>query len=308
MTSTLLDQLRTMRTHHMGDTPTRHKPIAILWAIGREPTPEDRLIPWPVFRDGVRPLLKRFGRTPNQITPEYPFWYLAGEFWQVTGRTADNRRFPGIRVLEATGAVAGFTRPAVAELADRARRAEVVAHLLDTWFPDVDHEQLLTAVGIGEGDDPPPPDGVPNPTPDPTDDTPPARIVRTTSGYDRDSRVVQMLKAMYDDECQICSTTVRGRAGTRSSDGAHVRPLGEGGPDNLTNLLCLCPNHHRRLDRQGIHIGAGGVVYVTDTFEVEGTLTFRSDHRLNPAHIRHHRIACGVAPDPDEQPPAATGD
>ncbi|MGW1993832.1 HNH endonuclease [Embleya sp. NPDC001921] len=209
------------------------------------------------------------------------------------------------------GVFAGFTEEAVKVLADEVRRAEIVAHLLAKYFDERDHARLLAATCIGAEEEGPSTDGdeptdldVPG---DDEEDRIVSKTVRATTRYDRDSNIVRNLKRLYDDTCQICGTTLRGRAGKRGSDGAHFRPLAEGGPDSLTNLLCLCANHHRELDLHGIYVGSDDVVYTTDTFEVEGELTFHSEHRINPDHARYHRARCQVDTHPDVTPPPEAG-
>ncbi|MFJ8746809.1 HNH endonuclease [Embleya sp. NPDC127516] len=317
----LLEQIRRMRTHKTGTTPTRHKPLALLWAIGLAPTPDTRLNAWPDFRDGVGPLLRDFGHDHNKSTPENPFWYLAsGPFWEVTGITSSDGQVPAAGRLTAVsrdsvaGVSAGFTEEAVKVLADEVRRAEIVAHLLTTYFPERDHARLLAATHVRTEDEGAATDEDEQDEPVTLDvpgsneeDRAVSKTIRATTRYDRDSGIVRDLKLLYDNTCQICGTTLRGRAGKRGSDGAHFRPLAEGGPDSLTNLLCLCANHHRELDLHGIYVGSDNVVYITDSFEIEGELTFHSEHRINADHARYHRARCHVDTHPDVEPPPEAG-
>ena len=42
----------------------------------------------------------------------------------------------------------------------------------------------------------------------------------------RDTGTVRRLKALYEDECQVCHTALLSRDGATYSEGHHVRPLG----------------------------------------------------------------------------------
>jgi putative restriction endonuclease len=40
-------------------------------------------------------------------------------------------------------------------------------------------------------------------------------------------------------------------------EAAHIRPVEDGGPDDLTNGLALCPTHHRLFDKGYLRLQAG---------------------------------------------------
>ena len=107
----------------------------------------------------------------------------------------------------------------------------------------------------------------------------------------RDDAVTRWVKQLYENRCQACGVAVRGR--DRSyAEGAHVRPLGapHHGPDEASNVLCLCPNHHRAFD-------LGGFVVLEDLTLRDlggnglppGRLLVKPPHRLDPRQLRYHR-------------------
>ena len=51
--------------------------------------------------------------------------------------------------------------------------------------------------------------------------------------------------------------------------GAHIRALGRphDGPDDITNIICLCPNHHAQFDAFSFYIDA-------ETLEIKGLAGF----------------------------------
>jgi hypothetical protein len=65
----------------------------------------------------------------------------------------------------------------------------------------------------------------------------------------RDRELVLNLRNLYDGVCQICRWAPRARYGADICEAHHVRWLSRGGEDELTNLVLLCPNHHRAVHR-----------------------------------------------------------
>lgn len=106
----------------------------------------------------------------------------------------------------------------------------------------------------------------------------------------RDTQLTRMLKTLHDHRCQICGERLETPKGPYA-EGAHLRPLGEphSGPDQLDNLLCLCPNDHVRLDRGALHVTDDLRVVITGTGAVAGRLRQVDGHRLGVGHVRYHR-------------------
>lgn len=66
----------------------------------------------------------------------------------------------------------------------------------------------------------------------------------------RNQKLVDELKILYDNTCQLCGTRVQVRPGKYYSEVHHIKPLGQphNGPDSKANMICVCPNHHTMLD------------------------------------------------------------
>ena len=66
--------------------------------------------------------------------------------------------------------------------------------------------------------------------------------------YRRDQRIVGPLKALYEGRCQFkgCTNMIETETGWYT-EGHHLIPLGKGGSDHPTNLVILCPQHHKIL-------------------------------------------------------------
>ncbi|EHR40296.1 HNH endonuclease [Alishewanella jeotgali] len=78
----------------------------------------------------------------------------------------------------------------------------------------------------------------------------PERVEATVYRILRDSKLSQQIKAIHNNECQICGHTIIMPNGTRYSEAHHIQPLGmpHNGPDVIDNMVCVCPNHHVELD------------------------------------------------------------
>ena len=121
------------------------------------------------------------------------------------------------------------------------------------------------------------------PTPSAADvDDPPPRVMASVLRIVRDTKVVRLVKELHGYECQACSTKLRLPDGRFYAEGHHLQPLGRGGPDIATNVLCLCPTCHVAFDygirewalkdlRQvrGHSIGAKYLSYHNETIVVE---------------------------------------
>ncbi len=66
----------------------------------------------------------------------------------------------------------------------------------------------------------------------------------------RDRREAAALKQRYNNACMFCGTQLQVAKDRFYSEAAHIRGLGkpDNGPDNRSNMLVLCPNHHIQFD------------------------------------------------------------
>lgn len=113
----------------------------------------------------------------------------------------------------------------------------------------------------------------------------PERVISTITRIVRDSAKVSRVKKMYNNQCQVCGITIKTPAGTYS-EGAHIKPLGKphNGIDDESNILCLCPNHHKMLDYHSFTMN--------DDFSlvgIVGKLTVNKKHYLNKEFLKYHR-------------------
>jgi len=63
----------------------------------------------------------------------------------------------------------------------------------------------------------------------------------------RCQKIVKLIKNKYDSKCQIqsCGFTFAKTNGENYSEAHHLKPLSENGSQDESNVVILCPNHHR---------------------------------------------------------------
>ncbi len=123
----------------------------------------------------------------------------------------------------------------------------------------------------------------------------PRRAKTTILRIVRDTEEARALKAAYDYRCQICKNRLETPGGAYA-EAAHIRPLGtpHNGPDEPSNLLCLCPNCHVLLEA-----GAIGINDNLSLIGVPGDLLVRKGHQISRDHLAYHRKHMLVQTDRD---------
>ena len=119
---------------------------------------------------------------------------------------------------------------------------------------------------------------------------PVGRTETTVQRQVRSSEVAQQVKILHKYQCQVCGIVVETPSGPYA-EAAHIQPLGRphDGPDNATNVLCLCPNDHIRFDKGAIYITDGFQVIDALTGDQIGNLRKEPDHNIGTAHLEYHR-------------------
>jgi putative restriction endonuclease len=119
---------------------------------------------------------------------------------------------------------------------------------------------------------------------------PTLRKLRTSNQLVRDPKISQKVKSLYGYHCQVCDLVIETPMGPYS-EAAHIKALGspDNGPDELENVLCLCPNHHKSFDKYGWYIDDDLTIHNTLNRETIGILTLDRAHKLNKYYLAHHR-------------------
>lgn len=112
-----------------------------------------------------------------------------------------------------------------------------------------------------------------------------SRVPITVLRIVRDTKLSRKVKEIYDYTCQICGLRIEFK-GVGYAEAAHIRPLGNphNGLDLISNLLCLCPNHHVMFDK--------GHFTINDDFScngIVGNLKVLNRHILDLENLKYHR-------------------
>jgi 5-methylcytosine-specific restriction endonuclease McrA len=80
---------------------------------------------------------------------------------------------------------------------------------------------------------------------------PSVRTLCTIQRIVRDTQRAGEVKVLHKYLCQICGETIVLPDGRSYAEAHHIRPLGNphNGPNDMDNILCVCPNHHVGLDK-----------------------------------------------------------
>ncbi|MFD4835090.1 HNH endonuclease [Streptomyces uncialis] len=292
----LMQRLRSLRVHQRNGLRSRHKPLALLWGISRVATGKPRRAPWHMFQDEVGGLLAEFGRPEFSVTPEYPFWHLrTSNLWDIHGLPPEQTTRPHAATFDRFAPEAGMTEQAARLLEDPFVRSQAVAVLRETYLDDIDHHALMNRVGLAGHANA---SGVQEDGAEGTDrdeeSRPAPRRPGAGSQIVRDPRLIAAVKRLHANRCQVCGMQLPTRFSTYS-EAAHIRGLGRphDGPDILSNLLVLCPNHHVQFDTLAIYIAADDSVRRTADDGLVDQLRRHPAHPMDDAHLRYHRALCG---------------
>ncbi|MER7055216.1 MULTISPECIES: phosphorothioated DNA-binding restriction endonuclease [unclassified Streptomyces] len=242
-----LERAAKLRQWSRGGTRAPHKPLLLLYALGRYQRDADGELRYSAVEEDLKRLLTEYG-PPHGTTPAYPFHHLVGDgVWEV--RTDRGPGSPGSRVgeLRASGA-AGRLAP---ELRAALRREpslldRMAGVLLDQHFPPSLHDELCEAVGLRARA------------------TPVAPLV--AGRRQRDRRMRELVLTAYEYRCAFCGYDGRIGAVPVGLEAAHVRWWAFDGPDDVDNGLCLCSLHHKLFDKGVLGVGDGHRVLVSQRF------------------------------------------
>lgn len=118
----------------------------------------------------------------------------------------------------------------------------------------------------------------------------PMRSEVTINKLNRNLRISERVKQIYAHQCQVCCTLLHSPSGPIAI-GAHIKPLGKphNGPDTLSNMLCLCPNHHDQYDKLSFCIEPRTL----NIIGLEGyrgqRLTIKPGHKIDDSFLGYHK-------------------
>lgn len=222
----LIEKIKNIRTWQRGDIRAPHKPLLLLYTLGRLARDEPRLVSYAEAKEDLRKLLVEFGPYRRVHYPSYPFvkLYNDGGFWELTGNGVLNTtRDCSDRELVDNHTFGGFTEEVHTLLKnDRKLVRDLAKLILNQYFDDTLQQDILIQIGLEIEED--------------------VRPVRSPDFRDR------VLRA-YEYRCAICGFNVRLGDTLVAVEAAHIKWHCYGGPDREENGLALCSLHHKLFDK-----------------------------------------------------------
>ena len=246
----IIERFQNLNIWKKRDKRAAHKPLLVLYAIGKLLRGEGRFISFKNSEDDLKNLLKEFGPwKSNHLRPQYPFWRLRNEkdkIWEIPheNKIQEGKRSNGKSTGDAIigdlrhYGVGGFPEPIAYQLQTNPQLAfEIVQNLLEGHFPFSYHEDILQTVGIRH----------------------PLQIPQARLPNFREN----VLRA-YNYRCAICGFDVKLRHQPVALEASHIKWHRAGGPDIEINGLALCSLHHKLFDRGVFTLSAKLEVLVSE--------------------------------------------
>ena len=237
-----------------------HKPLLVLYAIGKLLSSKERFISFADIEDDLRNLLKEFGPWRTNYRPQDPFWRLRNDkdkVWKIPNENIirEGKRKNGKSTGDAIigdlreHGVGGFLEPIAHELQNNPKLAfEIAKDLLDAHFPPTYHEDILQAVGI-------------------------LHLTLVPYLKPRDPKFRENILKAYEYRCAVCGFDVKLRNQPVALEAAHIKWHRAGGLDREINGLALCSLHHKLFDRGAFRLSLEWEILVSD--EAYGNVGFQ---------------------------------
>lgn len=241
----ILARFSALNVWQRGDKRAPHKPLLLLFAIGKCLRGEERLISFEVVAPAVKDLLSEFGN--GNPRPHYPFWRLQNDgVWELknaelvaTNQSGDVRE----RDLFARKVRGGFLQDIFdAFRSNHSLAEEAVQLLLEHHFPYSQHERILDMTGI------------------------------QLSPPKRDPGFRERVLIAYGYACAICGFNLRLKDQSVGLDASHIKWKGYRGPDAVSNGLALCVVHHKFFDYGALTLSDDNKVILSEQLNGEQTL------------------------------------
>lgn len=249
----ILREFAALRIFQRAEQRAVHKPLLVLFALGRLVRGLSRLMDFAEIEDDFKSLLKEFGPSSAPSSRHYPFWHLAtdaaGDLWELEGPPAllDRPRAvtPNLTELRDCHVRGGFSARVFQALREsEALRVELVRLILNTHFPESLHGDILDTLGLAIDD---PRGGMVQ------------AVIRTRR---RDPSFRERVLRAYGYRCCVCGFDLRIGNVSAGLEAAHIQWFQAEGPDVESNGLALCALHHKIFDLGAFTIEASSLALV----------------------------------------------
>jgi putative restriction endonuclease len=242
------ERVANLRRFSRGGERAAHKPLLLLYALGRFQRHGDRPIGFGEAEKDLAALLKEFG-PPRKTSPAYPFHHLAADgVWTVS--TSAGPGSPGSSVTALRGQQAeGRLAPGLAASlhAEPSLLSRLAHAILDANFEPSLHDDICAAVGLD------------------------LESADTATGREgmlrrRDPDFRRTILIAYEYRCAFCGFDGLLEGSMVGLEAAHVRWWTHGGPNEVGNGLCLCSIHHKLFDKGVLGLTSESKITVSAQF------------------------------------------
>lgn len=245
-----IKRVSTLRQWTSNGLRAPHKPLLMLYALGRFQQCQDQALRYSDIEQDMRELLQDYGPA-HRTSPAYPFHHLTGDgVWVVRTDRGDGSPGTGVRALRESGAAGRLAPELRAALAEDPMLLGRLAHtLLEVHFPPSLHADITADVGLDL---------------DSVDGA--IRSHGTAGERRRTAELRRLVLVAYECRCAFCGFD--GSIGRMpvGLDAAHVRWRAFQGADELANALCLCSLHHKLFDRGVLGLDVDRRITVSQEF------------------------------------------
>ena len=207
----IIHRFQNLNVWKRGGQRAAHKPLLVLYAIGKLLNGEDRYIPFVTTEDNLRNLLREFGPWRKKLSASASV--LGGlqndEIWEI--RNADQIRQTSsgdayVTDLREHG-IGNFPKVIANQLQNDSRLAfEIIYNLLDDHFPLTRHDEILQAVNI----------------------QPPFQVFETKR---RSLNFRENILRAYERKCAVCGFDVKLGNTPIALEAAHIKWKSHGGTE-----------------------------------------------------------------------------
>ncbi len=231
------EEIARIKVNRSGAVISMHKPLLLLLTISDVIHGKENEFKFTEIENSLKLLLSKYGLKNTQVLrPEYPFVYLGSSptLWKCSVDKSMLRNPNAVSRSEALGAIGKFDDNFFSYLQNKQQAIELVWQLLNEYWPEAYHEDLLSDLGL---------------------DSMLHEVTMHEVQKKRRSRLfVEEVLDSYERQCAICGQSIRLGDALIGIDACHVKPIQHYGDDHVTNGIALCKIHHWALDRGAISI------------------------------------------------------
>ncbi|WP_422410180.1 MULTISPECIES: phosphorothioated DNA-binding restriction endonuclease [unclassified Endozoicomonas] len=204
-----------------------HKPLLLLYALSQYQKGHDRFFSYSEIDEPLKDLLIEFGPYRKSHHPEYPFWRLQNDgFWELKNHEKAQPRSSNSDAKKTEllryNVAGGLIQSEFDNIQNRDNLALTIGSLLDEFFPETIHEDIIEKLDITEY--------MGNP-------------------HKRDPNFRHKVLTAYSYKCAICGFDCRLGHASIGLEAAHIRWHQSNGPSTIDNGIAMCALHHKAFDR-----------------------------------------------------------